>query len=793
MEYSTTSTSNFRFRDHHRDMDDDDDSSITSDLSSVGIGHGLNDDDDDDETTGLLQSMTAKGIKHLCSELLEIKSASDEDFRINVFANYQAFHKIFEEVVGMENEIQTLKTQISSQKNMVTDLDNIYLNVLPDEATELASEDSDYDTEQSPANESDAHINDISEYLDILIAENRIDEAIAMLELESENFKNFQSDHNFSTDILMSYSSSISERKTMLIIKLTNVAENRRTPAAELQKALVGLFRLGETSLASQLLLKYYHSRIETGIYDINHSTLFLNGSYIKELSKFVFSMLSQAATSFEMLYKETSPEFIQWVREEIELFVAAFNRYIKSISETSNGLSTSVEAVQCALSFCSLLENQKLVLRPCLIKYIRPSMEEVLKIQIDRYKKVISIFTETESWILGRYRVPGVFIEGNHSMAVVQQQQYCLLTNSGRKFASLLQAIKKDVTPLVALQMEGCILKGLVSLFAEYIVILERGVSYETNVSEKSDSKEIFNDVLLHQVSILANVSTLEYLFSGIVWSFGAGKRGNSGLTTDHSFRNQQKEPDSCTLFIQKAASRLRGHFFQQFISRIMSVLPENCPPNRSDPSVFCVLMPSPAFQVLFLELRKLDKLSEDTPFDVDWLMELLRQLIEAVFGWITKNKDIWETTEENWTVKHSDAFNQFILDVNFLVEIANHGKFFSDDPAILTYLFRSAIVSAGLTLNIDDEVWAKEAATKTIQLLLETERSKSQLDNKSSTADFLVDSPETQSDKGDSDSVQDDSRISTEEVLGENFSPAVNSVVTSCEVENREPNELP
>jgi hypothetical protein len=70
---------------------------------------------------------------------------------------------------------------------------------------------------------------------------------------------------------------------------------------------------------------------------------------------------------------------------------------------------------------------------------------------------------------------------------------------------------------------------------------------------------------------------------------------------------------------------------------------------------------------QVLFLELRKLEKLAEDGVFEVNWLMELLRELIEAIFVWISSNKEIWAITEEKLTVQPSDNFKKVLVFVSF------------------------------------------------------------------------------------------------------------------------------
>lgn len=63
---------------------------------------------------------------------------------------------------------------------------------------------------------------------------------------------------------------------------------------------------------------------------------------------------------------------------------------------------------------------------------------------------------------------------------------------------------------------------------------------------------------------------------------------------------------------------------------------------------------------QVLFLELRKVDKIDEDNVSEEDWLIELLRELIVAIFSWIVNNKEIWRNTQEGSPVQLSDIISQ-------------------------------------------------------------------------------------------------------------------------------------
>jgi 16S rRNA G966 N2-methylase RsmD len=348
---------------------------------------------------------------------------------------------ILEEVQGVENELMKLKNHVLTQKMHVKELiDGVYLKVLSEETIESIIEDSVFIDPPHPS-ELEAHIDDVSETLDLLLSENRIDEALVIIEMEDENLKRVQFEGNAPSDVLMSYNSSICEKKAMLTLQLTLMAENPRTAALELQKAR--LCRLGESHLASQLLLEYYHSRIATGRHNLHRSKSYLHGTYIKELAKFLFSIISQAGRSFVMLYGEASPyasELIWWACEETKMFVICFNKYVKSISKISGGLSKVVESVQFAMSFCSLSETQTLVLQPYLIKHIRPGVEVAQQVHINHYKKVLGIFIATDSWVLGRYLVSGVVNEAYSSIIVGNQPEYCLLTCSGREFVTLLQ-----------------------------------------------------------------------------------------------------------------------------------------------------------------------------------------------------------------------------------------------------------------------------------------------------------------------------------------------------------------
>lgn len=159
---------------------------------------------------------------------------------------------------------------------------------------------------------------------------------------------------------------------------------------------------------------------------------------------------------------------------------------------------------------------------------------------------------------------------------------------------------------------MESYILFGLSNLFIEYIAILEKAITSKIDMSEKRGSRIILAESVPQQVSILANLSTLEHFFCSTVISIFKGINcGDSELTENQSVGSQQLEFDSCVTVIQQASAQLRSKFFQQFIDRVLTsevcirtheifVDGDTCSGLDNG------LMPSAVFQVLFYSSRK-------------------------------------------------------------------------------------------------------------------------------------------------------------------------------------------
>lgn len=120
---------------------------------------------------------------------------------------------------------------------------------------------------------------------------------------------------------------------------------------------------------------------------------------------------------------------------------------------------------------------------------------------------------------------------------------------------------------------MESLVISGLAKLFSEYLIILERVLTFNTSVIERENSRIKPAESVTQQVSILANLSTLVHVLSILGDSiFRSTIDINSNSMENHSATYQPRELDDFLLLIEESCNKLRHHFCQQFISKVLS-----------------------------------------------------------------------------------------------------------------------------------------------------------------------------------------------------------------------------
>ncbi|XP_038888564.1 exocyst complex component EXO84C-like [Benincasa hispida] len=194
--------------------------------------HASGDSDDESE----VRSMTAKGINHLCSELLELKAESNGDFHRIIISSCLSFSRAFEKVKVMEQDLMHLKGTISTHTALVKDLmDSMDLDIESDETVDSTLQASECNRISSLI-ELEAHIYEVSNALDTLIYENKVAEALETIKSEDENLQRLkveEDEEDYPFDIVMLYDCVISDKKAKIKLRLENVCENTKTPVQE--------------------------------------------------------------------------------------------------------------------------------------------------------------------------------------------------------------------------------------------------------------------------------------------------------------------------------------------------------------------------------------------------------------------------------------------------------------------------------------------------------------------------------------------------------------------------------
>ncbi|XP_020590435.1 exocyst complex component EXO84A-like [Phalaenopsis equestris] len=678
-----------------------------------------------------LESMTGKGTNRLCTELLELKKASDEDFQKNIYSNYSAFLRIFEEFGAIESEIMKLKNHVSTQSMLVEEFMNSFHSEIILEKLENMNDECAEDLELDFPSWMETHMQNILETLDILMSEHRMEEALVVLEKENQTFQKLQKEKDKFSPSISLFARAISDWRARLAEHFASLAGHRRVTWPELHAALFGLCRLGENDRACVLLLKFFHLQLENSVNELKSSALFPKGTYMLELTQIVFSNIFRAARSFVLLFEEASPyssDLMQWARVELDAIFHSFDMYVKSISETSFALGLAVEIMTISFSFCSLLEHERFSLQFDVIKLMRPCITELLRMHFDQLRKVVSLFASTDNWVLGKFLISGKLSNNPHLLEINGKLEYLRLTSSGRKFITLLQMALDDTFPFHAFHLENLILEGLSDLFDEYTLNLERAIAIRGHV-EKCDFTSISAQKLHQQISILVNSFELVHLLPTIVQnSFSATRFSSDVVLPKQDELSLQKGLDLWKQAIQEASDRLKCCFCLLFVSDVFSHGNsesmkdlETCSCSHCIPGSSEAPMPSFVFQELFVRLRQLEEQLKSILLAEDGMTNnLLNGILLSVICRLSENLEFLQSTKSH---------KQLLLDVHFLMEMAMVGGYFSEN-LIVAALDLMAIMKEKLSANefhlnseIPEEQWASNAAKLAIKTLLEAE----------------------------------------------------------------------
>ncbi|KAK8947597.1 hypothetical protein KSP40_PGU020246 [Platanthera guangdongensis] len=174
--------------------------------------------------------------------------------------------RIFEEVGGIENEIMKMENHVSTQKILVEELIN---SIHPEtilEKMENMKDECVEDLDPDFPSWLETRMQNILEMIDILMSEHRMEEALIVLEKESQALQNLQKEKDCLLSTISPFASAISHWRCRLTEQFASLALHKRVTWPELHNALFGLIRLGENHRASTILLNFFHLQLQNSV-----------------------------------------------------------------------------------------------------------------------------------------------------------------------------------------------------------------------------------------------------------------------------------------------------------------------------------------------------------------------------------------------------------------------------------------------------------------------------------------------------------------------------------------------
>lgn len=714
------------------------------------------------------QSQTEKGIRKICSELLELKDAI-ENLCGNMQSKYHAFLRISEEVVEAEQELIELQKHVSAQGILVQDLMSGVcreLEMWQKYSKDEHVEEKDFQTELNEIL-SDATQDPKVTFLDkidTLLAEHKIEEALLVLEAEEKKYMATDASGKESDTKISAFKTALFKRKSILEDQLVRYSEQPSLSITELRKCLSGLIKIGKGSVAHQILLKAYGSRLQKNIEAFLPNCSIYTETYSATLSQLVFSAISKALKESSTLFGDSPMNMnriIQWAEYEIEAFV----RLVKENSplpESVSALRSACICIQTSLTHCSYLESHGLKFSKLLMVLLRPYIEEVLDLNFRRVRRKIVDSARNGDILL---RTPQ---EGSPLSGAVAPN--AMLTSSGKKFMSIVNDVLDQVTAMTIVHFGGTISNKFLQLFDRYVETLIKvlpGPSEDDNVVESKEPVEFKAESDKQQLELIGTAYTIaDELLPAAVSKFfdmQTEKKGTSGssegLGPGSLYSIEYKE---WKRHLQHSLDKLRDHFCRQYVLSFIYLEGKSRLDARmylegksddlfwdSDP------LPSLPFQALFGRLQQLASVAGDVLLGKEKIQKvLLSRLTETVVMWLSNEQEFWDVFEDESIQLQPSGLQQLILDMHFIVEIAVCGRYPHRPVQQLVSAIITRAIAAFSSRDVDpqsalpEDEWFLDTAKAAIhKLMLGTSGSESELEEHIAPHDEISDSEESTS----------------------------------------------
>ncbi|OIW04982.1 hypothetical protein TanjilG_24454 [Lupinus angustifolius] len=667
-------------------------------------------------------SLNDREIKQLCSYLVDLKKASAEEMRRSVYANYAAFIRTSKEISDLEGELSSIRNLLSTQAALIHGLaEGVNIDSLSISSSDGLSKDAISNSEFRETSDLDKWLVEFPDLLDVLLAERRVDEALAALDEGERVVFEAKERKSLNPPVLLSLQNSITERRQKLADQLAEAACQPSTRGAELRASISALKRLGDGPRAHSLLLNAHLQRYQYNMQNLRSSSTSYGGAYTAALAQLVFSAVAQAASDSLSIFGEEpayTSELVMWATKQTEAFALLVKRHALASSAAAGGLRAAAECVQIALGHCSLLEARGLALCPVLLKLFRPSVEQALDANLKRISESTAALAAADDWLLTYPTVANRQTGRLSSISVGNTTAFQhKLTSSAHRFNLMVQDFFEDVGPLLSMQLGGQALEGLFHVFNSYVNMLVKALpgsmEEEATFDDSGTSIVRMAESEAQQIALLANASLLsDELLPRAAMKLStinqaAYKDDNRRASDRHNRHPEQRE---WRRRLAGSVDRLKDTFCRQhaldliFTEEGDSHLTADMYINKDGNADEVEWLPSLIFQELFIKLNRMSNIAADMFVGRErFATLLLMRLTETVILWLSEDQTFWDDIEEGPKPLGPLGLQQFYLDMKFVVSFASQGRYLSRNLQRIVNEIISKAMSAFSTTGLD------------------------------------------------------------------------------------------
>ncbi|XP_039044032.1 exocyst complex component EXO84B-like [Hibiscus syriacus] len=643
-------------------------------------------------------SLDDKEIRQLCSYLLDLKRASGEEMRKSVYANYSAFIRTSKEISDLEGELSSIRNLMSTQATLIHSLaEGVHKDVSSPRASESSTASNLLTIEDREPSDLEKWSAEFPDLLDVLLAEKRVDEALAAIDEGERAVSEGKETNSLSPAALASLETAVIGIKQKLADQLSEAANQPSTHGAELRASILALKKLGDGPRAHTLLLNAHFQRYQYNMLSLRPSGTSYGGAYTAALSQIVFSAISQAASDSLGIFGQEpayTSELVMWATKQIEAFALLVKRHALASSAAAGGLRAAAECVQIALSHCSLLEARGLALCPVLVKLFRPIVEQALNANLKRIEESAAALAAADDWVL-TYPPGGTWQSGWLSSASVGNTTAFQhkLSSSAHQFNSMVQDFFEDVGPLLSMQLGGQTLEGLFQVFDSYVNMLVKALP--GSMDEEANFETTGNKIIrmaeteAQQIALLANASLLaDDLLPRAAMKLSPNLASyKDDLRRRNSDRqNRPPEQREWKRRLVNSVERLKNTFCQQHALDLIfkeegdSHLTAEMYINMDNTADEVEWFPSLIFQELFAKLDRMASLAADMFVGRErFATLLLMRLTETVIIWLSGDQSFWDDIEEGPRPLGPLGLQQLYLDIKFVICFSSQGRYLS------------------------------------------------------------------------------------------------------------------